>query len=279
MPALAGAQVVKEEVTVGKSRFDFLLRQKARDIFLEVKSCTLFGNEIAMFPDAVTARGMKHLEELADMGRKGILTAVLFLVHYPHVKWFMPDYHTDLQFSQTMLKARRFVRMMAVAVKWNSDLTLGGRAKTLPIPWDYLVEEVKDQGAYLLILECKKERNLTVGKLGGHTFTAGYYVYVGSAMKGLSARIDRHKRKRKTFRWHVDYLAAVADRVIALPIRSSQRMECPMARRLSATMPSGPEGFGSSDCRCASHLFWSPTNPLHEQTFHDMLQGFRMRTP
>ena len=58
IPPLEGAEIVKGEVSHGRSRFDFLLREHGRDLYLEVKSCTLFGNGVAMFPDAVTERGI-----------------------------------------------------------------------------------------------------------------------------------------------------------------------------------------------------------------------------
>jgi sugar fermentation stimulation protein A len=98
-------------------------------------------------------------------------------------------------------------------------------------------------------------------------------------MGDLSARLARHQRKTKRLHWHVDYLTAKADRIIALPIRSSQRLECRIAETLSAILEPGPRGFGSSDCRCATHLFFSPTDPLHTAHFHQVLQRFRMNHP
>lgn len=53
IPSLEGAKVVKKEVSHGKSRFDFLLRENGRDLYAEVKSWMLFGNGVAMFPDGV----------------------------------------------------------------------------------------------------------------------------------------------------------------------------------------------------------------------------------
>ncbi len=99
IPSLDEAEIVRQEVSLGKSRFDFLLKENGADLYLEVKSCTLFGNGVAMFPDAVTERGRRHLLELAEMGRNGIRAMILFVVHYPHVEWFMPDFHTDYEFS------------------------------------------------------------------------------------------------------------------------------------------------------------------------------------
>jgi hypothetical protein len=66
-PGLGKARILRSEVRMGRSRFDFLLQEKGEEILLEVKSCTLVGNKAAMFPDAVTERGTRHLEELARL--------------------------------------------------------------------------------------------------------------------------------------------------------------------------------------------------------------------
>jgi sugar fermentation stimulation protein A len=276
---LRGARVVKAEVPVGNSRFDFLLRRNHKDLYVEVKSCTLFGNGVAMFPDAVTKRGTRHVLELADMGRRGIQSMLLFLVHYPHVRWFMPDYHTDLAFSTALLTARQNVQILPLAVGWKKDLTLDEDVKVLRIPWGYLQREVKDRGSYLVLLKLEQANEIAVGRLGRKKFPSGFYIYVGSAMRHLTARMARHGRTHKKPHWHIDYLTQEADGLVSLPVRSSQRLECEMAQTLSLILEHGPAGFGSSDCSCLTHLFWSPDNPLHTEAFHHMLQGFRMRSP
>ena len=279
IPYLEGAEVIKEEVPRGKSRFDFLLRESGRDFYLEVKSCTLFENGVAMFPDAVTERGKRHLLELAEMGRNGIRSMMLFIVHYPHVQWFMPDFHTDFDFSLNMLKARNDLMILPVAIEWKSDLSIGQEIKVLEIPWEYLEQEIKDRGSYLLVLRLEREKLIEVGRLGKLIFQKGYYIYVGSAMSNLRARIERHRQKRKKKHWHIDYLTQVTDGFLSIPIRSSQRQECEIAQSLSSIMKSGPSGFGSSDCHCLTHLFYSEKNPLQVEAFHNVLQRFRMRHP
>jgi len=279
IPSLEGATIIRQEVTQGKSRFDFLLNHRGRDLYLEVKSCTLFGNGVAMFPDAVTQRGRRHLLQLARMGSSGIETAVLVIVHYPRVRWFMPDFHTDYAFSTAFLHVKNHVMILPIAIEWNPDLSVGPVVKTLEIPWHYLHREIQDRGSYLLAIRLDRCMDLEIGRLGKLTFSKGYYLYVGSAMRNLGARIARHQRKGKQFHWHIDYLAAHASELIPLPIRSSQRDECEIAKALSSIMQSGPAGFGSSDCRCQTHLFFSQENPLYTRKFHDVLQGFRMRHP
>jgi len=279
IPGLEHAEIVWAEVPVGRSRFDFLLREHGRDLLLEVKSVTLFGNRVAMFPDAVTERGRRHLLELARLARAGTPTAVLFVIHTLDARWFMPDYHTDPAFSRTLLDVRPHVRITPAAIRWTPDLELGRTVRVLDVPWVHLDREVADRGAYLLVLRLARRRRIDVGRLGALQFDAGYYVYAGSAMRGLTARIARHMRLRKRRRWHIDHLCAAADGVVALPIRSSRREECAIAAACAAVLAPGPAGFGCSDCDCPTHLFHAPDNPLHASAFHDLLQRFRMRPP
>lgn len=279
IPSLENAEVVRKEISQGRSRFDFLLKENGADLYLEVKSCTLFGDGVAMFPDAVTERGKRHLLELAEMGRNGFRAMILFIVHYPHVKWFMPDFHTDYEFSATLLKVRHDLRILPVAIEWKPGLSIGEEVKPLEIPWGYLKGEIQDRGSYLLVLRLDRQKLVKIGRLDTIVFQKGYYIYVGSAMNNLTARIQRHRRIRKREHWHIDYLTQAADGFLSLPTRSSHREECEIADSLSSILASGPSGFGSSDCDCKTHLFWRKQNPLHLEAFHDVLQKFRMRHP
>jgi sugar fermentation stimulation protein A len=280
VPPLSGSRIIQAEVRVGRSRFDFLLSHEGKEVYLEVKSCTLFGNGVAMFPDAVTARGKKHILELAKMSRTGIRTSVLFIVHHPNVEWFMPDYHTDFAFSTAMLNCRREVKFIPAAISWNKDLSLDvSKIKILSIPWNYLAREVKDRGSYLLLIQLRRESALKAGRLPECVFPAGYYLYVGSALRSLSSRLARHRRREKKIHWHIDHLTAQANHILPLAIRSSERQECAIAEALSSIMQPGQREFGSSDCSCPTHLFFSPTNPLESEDFHRLLQNFRMRAP
>ncbi|NLN93947.1 MAG: DNA/RNA nuclease SfsA [Candidatus Hydrogenedens sp.] len=280
VPGLEKAEVIRREVKYGRSRFDFLLEDKKGEIYLEVKSCTLFGNGIAMFPDAVTERGTRHLLELAHLADEGdFRCSVLFVVQTDTVRYFMPDYHTDPVFSETMLKTRESLDYIPLPVSWNRDLSfLPGKAP-LEIPWDYVEKENQDRGAYLLVLELKKDCRITIGALGEISFKAGYYLYAGSALGKLSARVARHKRPLKRFHWHIDYLRQKAKVVDAFPIRSSEDIECLLAQDLRKLYEQPVLAFGSSDCSCPTHLFRSDRYPVHETAFHALVQRWRMRPP
>jgi len=276
VPGLEGARVKASEIRFGRSRFDFLLEREGERVFLEVKSCTLFGNHVAMFPDAVTKRGTRHLKELASLVESRTCGAVLFVVHWPHARIFMPDYHTDLAFSETLLEVRHTIQIIPISVGWNFDLSLDREPRLLEIPWKYIERESKDRGSYLLVLHLRKRRSLSVGRLGKISVPPGFYIYVGSAMRGLERRIERHRHTRKRPHWHIDVLRAVAEFRSALPIRSSARLECDIARALEEIGQWQIPGFGSTDCACGTHLFGMSGDPSHLPNFHRLLQYFRM---
>lgn len=276
IPGLEGTEMIKREIRHGNSRFDFLLKKGEEEIYLEVKSCTLFGEQVAMFPDAVTARGKKHVEELAEMKDRGKSGAVVFLICWPKASFFMPDYHTDLEFSQTLLAVKDRVSFLPVGLELNPDLSLTSKVRLLEIPWGLLEKEVEDRGSYILMLRLTAGRKLNIGKLGRMEFKAGYYLYAGSAQKNLTKRLDRHKRGEKKLFWHIDYLRAHAEVHLALPIRASDPLECELAQALKKISHWEIPGFGCSDCSCSSHLYGMSKDPIHEPVFISLLQHFRM---
>src|SRR4030042_124981 len=167
VPELREHEVIRREVTYGNSRFDFLLRKGRQEMLLEVKSCTLFGRKVAMFPDAVTARGKKHLEELTRLSEDGTSCAVLFLVHWPRAEVFLPDFHTDLEFARAMKGAKDKVHFFPVSVEWGDELAIvSGRTKVLPVLWEALEREAEDRGSYLILYHLPRKRLIDIGGLG-----------------------------------------------------------------------------------------------------------------
>ncbi len=276
VPGLEKAEVVKREFVHGKSRFDFLLRNEEKEVILEVKSCTLFGKRLAMFPDAITARGRRHVQELMRISREGKSAAVLFLICWPDSDYFVPEYHTDLEFSLTLMKARDDISIIPLAVEIGENLSLTRKVRRLEIPWEIVKREAEDRGSYMLILRLLENRKIPIGKLGEMDFRAGYYVYTGSAMKNLSQRIERHKRGGKNLFWHVDYLRAYAEYHCSLPIRTQDDLECELAAAVKNVAEWEIPRFGSSDCSCDSHLFGMRRDPFLSPEFIGLLQYFRM---
>jgi len=111
------------------------------------------------------------------------------------------------------------------------------------------------KGSYILLIENKSDQNIKIGKLGNIFFKKGFYIYIGSAMNSLEARINRHKSSEKKLHWHIDYLLEKTNIVDVYYKESSDKEECSIAKQFSKDFDIIP-GFGCSDCKCKSHLFY-----------------------
>jgi len=120
-----------------------------------------------------------------------------------------------------------------------------------------------EKGTYALLIALGKKTPIAVGRLGLFIFPPGYYVYVGSAQGGLYPRVKRHLKSEKRLRWHIDYLlesAQVVEVWYALGGESQECFWCQIAREMPQS-ETPARGFGSSDCRCLSHLIYFPEPP------------------
>jgi len=95
---------IKTEAKYGTSRFDFFVETATRKAFIEVKGVTLEEDRIAMFPDAPTQRGIKHLNELATCIEDNYEAFVVFVVQMKGVSLFTPNNKTHAAFGETLAK-------------------------------------------------------------------------------------------------------------------------------------------------------------------------------
>lgn len=111
-PALSG---LRREVTYGQSRFDLAFRLEIpvvsglyeKPAFMEVKGVTLEENGIAMFPDAPTMRGVRHVLELVKAVSEGYEAYLLFVIQMKEVHEFTPNRNTQPQFADALCLARK----------------------------------------------------------------------------------------------------------------------------------------------------------------------------
>jgi Uri superfamily endonuclease len=116
----------------------------------------------------------------------------------------------------------------------------------------------KDPGVYQLHIRLPRSERIQVGKLGMFGFPPGHYVYTGSAMGGLERRLARHQRQEKKLHWHIDYLLVYADIEGITVLPTWERLECSLNAETLARPGARVivPGFGSSDCRCRTHLVY-----------------------
>ncbi|MEE2707975.1 MAG: DNA/RNA nuclease SfsA [Gemmatimonadota bacterium] len=162
VPALKGYRVVDREVSYHRNRFDFRIEGPVGSKILEVKSCTLAANGIAMFPDAVTERGRRHMETLAIICEKGGSAAILFVIHQEAVTHFLPDYHTDFSFSKAFCDIKGRLPIYAVSLAWSSNLRYAVSVPEVKIPWATVHRECVDRGYLLKIGQDGKKYSIAL---------------------------------------------------------------------------------------------------------------------
>ncbi len=121
LPEFAGYHLCRTEPPVPQNprgRFDLLLEGPLGPCYVETKSVTLIQDGRALFPDARTERGARHMRELAELAEAGTDTAVVFVVQRADVVEFAPHWQSDPHFGWELVAARKSgVRVLAYRCK------------------------------------------------------------------------------------------------------------------------------------------------------------------
>lgn len=124
IPEFPVSATVCSEVPLGKSRLDLMLRAEEQpDMYVEIKNCSLAEEGVALFPDAVTARGAKHLEELAGIASRGCRAVLFVLAQRSDVARFKPADRIDPHWGRML---RRAIDAGVELLAYRADLTLEG---------------------------------------------------------------------------------------------------------------------------------------------------------
>ena len=114
---------IQQEVKFNdNTRFDFLLIEKTKKTFIEVKNVTLSRKKgLAEFPDAITSRGLKHIKELLNARRKGYETYLLYLIQRDDCNKFKLARDIDPEYSKLLKKAvKKKLKILCYDCKFSS---------------------------------------------------------------------------------------------------------------------------------------------------------------
>ena len=126
----AGA-FIRREVTHGGSRFDFYVEHGEKRAFLEVKGVTLEQDGVALFPDAPTERGVKHLRELAACVAEGFDAYVLFVIQMKEMRVLRPNDSTHPHFGEAL---RQAAKAGVTVLAMDCRVTPNGITIDAPVP-------------------------------------------------------------------------------------------------------------------------------------------------
>ena len=107
LPGFSGYTDFASEVKVGHSRFDFQLNFASGPLLVEVKSVSLVEETLGKFPDAPTERGLRHVEELIELKRKGNRTAVVFVSQRSDTRTITSNDVVDPEFGKRLREAKQ----------------------------------------------------------------------------------------------------------------------------------------------------------------------------
>lgn len=114
--------VLRREKTFGNSRFDLYFEKDGRKGFIEVKGVTLEKDGVALFPDAPTERGVKHIRELITCMNAGYEAYSLFIIQMKGISVFQPNDQTHREFGAALREAAKVgVKVMAVDCRVTPD--------------------------------------------------------------------------------------------------------------------------------------------------------------
>jgi sugar fermentation stimulation protein A len=262
VPGFEKYSSIRSEPVYGNHRFDFLLADKTGEKFIELKSCTLFHNRIGAFPDAVSSRASEHVKKLAESG----IGELIFFVLKNDIDKFIPNYHTDFMFYETLNFYKNKINIRALAVQYDADLKIQS-LKEIPI----VIPEVKPHGIFLLVMFNPED---TVSD-DREVLEQGFYIYCGYHMENVFKAINSIRKKNgiksilpgKQF----SKLKIISDLPIAGSPVTTDEVENRLIDNGGLNLP-----FDGQRINCAGNCFiYFKENPLKQSWFWDLILGLR----
>jgi sugar fermentation stimulation protein A len=122
LESLANTEKILPEQFFGESRLDYLLEEAGHRTWVEVKGCTLAENGRAMFPDAPTTRGRRHVEELIRAVRSGDKAMMMVLVFRQEAQCFSAHERIDPDFADSFKRAlKEGVQVQPLVFTFRAD--------------------------------------------------------------------------------------------------------------------------------------------------------------
>ncbi len=183
VPSLEEHTLIKREPAYGNHRFDFLLVKDNKNLFVELKSCTLFHKKTASFPDAVSQRASQHIEALAKTG-EGL---IIFFILKSGMKKFIPNYHTDFRFYLALRNNSEKVKIRALSIEYDETLRINA-LKDIPV----IIPEVKPQGIFIILMYLHE--SIKINNAADDVLDKGYYLLCDDDKENIFKAVAKIRR-------------------------------------------------------------------------------------
>lgn len=128
IPWLEDYKIKKREIKIHGSRFDYLLSNGLDEIVLELKSAAYLSRDgAAMYPDAISERGIRHFETLNKLRQTGWNTSIVFIAAHPHALYFRPNFDVDPRLKTvfcTSMKLKTLIKSIKVHLEEDGSIVL-----------------------------------------------------------------------------------------------------------------------------------------------------------
>jgi len=253
---------IKREPVYGSHRFDFLLKNEDEQLYIELKSCTLFHNTTGAFPDAVSVRASEHVKALAESG-KGTL---IFLILKSDINKFLPNYHTDFLFYETLKYYKNKIKIRALAIQYDDNLQIHS-LKEIPV----IIPEVKPEGIFLLILFNPAD----IVNSDGEVLEQGFYIYCGSSAGNIFKTIAAIKRKNGISTILPDSQFSRIKIISDIPIVSSSITTDELKNKMIKHGGKTVSLYNQNNKILNNNLIYYKTNPAEEPWFWNTILEMR----
>jgi len=261
VPGLENFSIIKREPEYGNHRFDFLIGNKKEELYIELKSCTLFYEKTGSFPDAVSSRASEHVKALAETG-KGKL---IFLVLRNDIELFLPNYHTDFGFYETLKKHKNDIDIHAFTVQYDETLNIDS-LKEIPV----VIPDVTSKGVFLLVLFNAED----IVNSDGEVFEQGYYIYCGSDSKVFKT-IGSIRAKNGLRKIFADEQFSNTKLISDLPVISTSVTVDDLKTELICNGGSYVTFGDKGSTKTGKEPVYFKTNPAETQWFWDLILKIR----
>lgn len=158
VPGLERFSLIRREPVYGNHRFDYLIADDINSCYAELKSCTLFFNDVAAFPDAVSSRAAEHIRQLGTtQGGK----LIIFILN-DRAEVFVPNYHTDYEFYLSLKENSSRINISAFRICYDDDLNIDSLT-AIPVH----IPDVSQRGFFFMVFSDDTDTFYTY--ISGHT--------------------------------------------------------------------------------------------------------------